>query len=202
MKGLLYKDFCVLQRQSKLLLLIILVFALLPGSTMSSFAVYYAALLPITALAYDERAKWDELAATMPYTAFDLVFSKYLLCYIFLAAAAVAALAAQYVTAFFTKASFGGEAAASLAVVCCIALCFLAIDLPMMFRMGVEKGRLAFIVVTVGILVVSMSFSDSLKLLLTSDSSPAALAAVPAAAVILNALSVLLSVKIYRVKRG
>ncbi|MEA4890523.1 MAG: ABC-2 transporter permease [Clostridiaceae bacterium] len=73
MKGLLLKDYYTLFKQAKIFILLILVFAVMPGESMTSFAVVYAAMLPITALAYDERAKWDSLAAMMPYSVRNIV---------------------------------------------------------------------------------------------------------------------------------
>ena len=66
MKGLLIKDWKTLLKQMKVMLVIVVVLACIPGTYMAAFALFYAAMLPITALAYDERAKWDELAAMMP----------------------------------------------------------------------------------------------------------------------------------------
>ena len=63
----------------KIFLVLLVAFALIPGYSMSAFAVMYAAMLPMTALAYDERSKWDTLAAMMPYSTGALVLSKYLL---------------------------------------------------------------------------------------------------------------------------
>ena len=85
MKGLLLKDWYTLTRQLKFILAMLVFFSILPGYSTVSFALVYAAMLPITALAYDERSKWDELAAMMPYSVRELVLSKYilgLLCFI------------------------------------------------------------------------------------------------------------------------
>ena len=79
MKGLLIKDWKTLLKQMKVMLVIVVVFVCIPGTYMAAFALFYAAMLPITALAYDERAKWDELAAMMPYTVKSIVGSKYVL---------------------------------------------------------------------------------------------------------------------------
>ena len=79
MKGLLIKDWKTLVKQTKVMLAITALLACVPSTYMSAFALFYAAMLPITALAYDERAKWDELAAMMPYTARSIVGSKYVL---------------------------------------------------------------------------------------------------------------------------
>ena len=67
MKGLLLKDWYTLIKQMKIMLVLMLVFACVPGYSMAAFAVVYAAMLPVTALAYDERSKWDELAAMPPW---------------------------------------------------------------------------------------------------------------------------------------
>ena len=79
MKALLYKDAMVLWKQMKLMLLLILIFAVIPSEFQNTFAVLYAALLPYSALAYDERSRWDRMAAAMPYSARDIVTEKYVL---------------------------------------------------------------------------------------------------------------------------
>ena len=85
MKALLKKDiFCVL-KSMKVFLLVIVLFAAIPGFSASRFAIIYAAMLPLTALAYDERSKWDVLAATMPYSPLQIVLSKYVLMFDMLA---------------------------------------------------------------------------------------------------------------------
>ena len=77
MSALILKDFYVLWRQARYFLILILVFSAIPGSFNATFAVVYTSMLPYTAMAYDERSKWDQLAATMPYSQRDLVLSKY-----------------------------------------------------------------------------------------------------------------------------
>lgn len=79
MKGLLLKDWYTLIKQMKIMLVLMLVFACVPGYSMAAFAVVYAAMLPVTALAYDERSKWDELAAMLPYSVKEIVGGKYVL---------------------------------------------------------------------------------------------------------------------------
>ena len=68
MKALILKDTYVMWKQTKVLLILILVFSCLPGAFYPTFAVVYAAILPYSAMAYDERSKWDQLAAMLPYS--------------------------------------------------------------------------------------------------------------------------------------
>ena len=51
MKGLLIKDRKTLLKQMKVMLVIVVVLACIPGTYMAAFALFYAAMLPITALA-------------------------------------------------------------------------------------------------------------------------------------------------------
>ena len=111
MKALIIKDTYVIWRQMKYFLILILIFSALPSGFNNAFAVIYTSMLPYTALAYDERSKWDQLAAMMPYST-DRVFLPGVMVLSVLGA-----------------------------------VCILAISLPLMFRMGVEKGRLAMFLV-------------------------------------------------------
>ena len=56
MKGLLLKDFYVLLKQLKLYLVIIVILSVIPSLNMTSFGIIYAAILPITVIAFDERS--------------------------------------------------------------------------------------------------------------------------------------------------
>lgn len=79
MKALLYKDACVLWKQMKFMLVIIAVFCLLPNSfgLNAFFVVYPGLMLPVSLMAYDERAHWDSFAAMLPYPPRALVLSRY-----------------------------------------------------------------------------------------------------------------------------
>lgn len=41
--------------------------------------VLFSVMIPMSAIAYDDKAKWDRYALTMPVSRRDLVISKYLL---------------------------------------------------------------------------------------------------------------------------
>lgn len=139
MKALLLKDYCVLWKQLRFFLLFILIFSALPGGFNGVFAVTYAALLPYSCIAYDERSKWDQLAAMMPYTARDLVLSRYVLGWIAAAGACALSLVLQGV---FSTLLDTGFYPVTLVLAFFACLTTLAITLPLIFRFGVERGRL------------------------------------------------------------
>ena len=95
MSALVRKDCCVLWKQMRIFLVVILFIAVFNGAFGNVFIVVWASMMPFTAMAYDERSKWDQLAAMMPYSVRDIVLSKYVLGWLCMGAAALASLAIQ-----------------------------------------------------------------------------------------------------------
>lgn len=202
MKGLLLKDWKTLLKQMKVMLAIMALFACVPGTYMSAFALFYAAMMPITALAYDERAKWDELAAMMPYTAKAIVGSKYALgLTLVLPVLALSVLSRLIIHSM----PIVSEETMSLLITACLSLILMAINLPFMFRFGVEKGRLIYILLTCAFVVAGVSFADKLTDMINGIGTamvtivPLLLLAVTAIALF---VSCCISVHVYRAKRG
>lgn len=199
MKGLLIKDFCVFTRKMKMFFLMMMVFAAVPNGSMVGFAVMYSGMLPITAVSYDEHSKWDELASMMPYSVFQLVFSKYALGYLLTLFSAVGSFVVHSIVGYFAHtltASFPME----MAVYVCISFIITALDLPIILRFGTEKGRYVFMFVTIGI---AMFCVNSIQYLITLfDSIDAGsmkfLPVFLGAAVLLNAVSVPLAMGSYK----
>ena len=144
MTAIILKDTYVIWRQMKYFLILILIFSALPSGFNNAFAVIYTSMLPYTALAYDERSKWDQLAAMMPYSTRDAVLSKYVFGWLCIGGAAVLSGLLQMALSLVVDRVFlPGVMVLSVLG----AVCILAISLPLMFRMGVEKGRLAMFLV-------------------------------------------------------
>lgn len=202
MKGLLIKDWKTLLKQMKVMLVIVVVFACVPGTYMAAFALFYAAMLPITALAYDERAKWDELAAMMPYTAKAIVGSKYVLgLTLVLPVLALSMLSRLLVH----SAPIVSEDTMSLLITAELSLILMAIDLPFMFHFGVEKGRMIYILLTCVFVVAGVNFAGKLADAVNGIGAAmvtTVLLLLLAAAVIALFISYLISVRVYRARRG
>ncbi len=200
MKALIKKDIFTVLKSMKVFLVIIILFSIIPNFSASSFAVVYASMLPLTALAYDERSKWDTLAATMPYSPWQIVGSKYALGYLGLAGSILLTLAAQAATRLLGVA-FEAVSSESVLYAACTGLMMTALSLPAAFRLGVEKGRLMLTALLVCILAVVL-LSDRLTQVFSADTSAASLriAALIFFAAI-NAASIALSAKLYEKRR-
>ena len=201
MKALLLKDTYVIWKQMKIFLIIILVFSAIPSGFNSAFAVIYAAMMPYTAMAYDERSKWDQMAAMMPYSPRDIVLGKYVFGWLCIAAAMVLSALFQGLLSFLGA----SLSLALLAMSALSGLCVLAITLPVMFRFGVEKGRLAMFL----IIFLVCGTAGGISSITISEGSGATFAVqnlllliLLVAAVVLTAVSVPLSMRFYRERMG
>lgn len=194
MKGLLCKDACTLVRQVGTMLALVVLFGCVQRGSMTAVAIFYASLLPMTALAYDERCKWDTMAAGMPYSDLALVGSKYVLGAVCVAGAMVVSLLAQ-----LAFGSFCAEDAATTLAIALLAFGLNVIELPVMFRFGVEKGRLVFLLLTCGGVSAILVGQEQFLAALDRIENPAAMLLVVAGAVAaLTAVSLPLAVRMYR----
>ena len=198
MKALILKDTYVIWRQMKYFLVMILQFSALPSGFNNAFAVIYAAMMPYTALAYDERSKWDQMAAMMPYSARDIVLGTYAFGWLCIGGAAVLSALLQAVLSLAVNRTFlPGVMALSVLG----ALCILAITLPLMFRFGVEKGRLAMFLIIFLVCGGAGAIASIAERMGggTAFAFPGPiLAALLIAAVVLNVVSIPLSQKFYQ----
>lgn len=148
MKGLILKDFINLKAQGKVVFMIFAIYIVLGiaggNREMFSFVItLLMVMLPVTALAYDERSKWDKYALTMPISRQDLVLSKYLLGLILASSAFSLNLILQMLAG---AEDFGDVLPFSLGLFGA-GLLILAILLPLNFKFGVEKSRLLIMMV-------------------------------------------------------
>lgn len=156
MKGLLVKDFTLLFKACKSILIIIAVFfVIIPFSDSYGFLNYYviilAAIIPVTLVAYDEKEKWDLYFQTLPVSKSDYVSAKYLTGLIlegivFLVLVVLRRLSYSNTNDLLAYASF----------LFILGTVFLSVNLPVVFKFGSVKGRIVNIVLI--IIVFALSF--------------------------------------------
>lgn len=147
MKGLILKDIVNLKQQAKVYLLIIAIWIVIgisskDGGFFGMLICVLTTFLPITALAYDEKAKWDKYSLTMPVSKKEVVLSKYVLA---LAASVVGFMISLVFNVVISKAFV--ESLSASAVYWGISIVVFSIVLPLMYKFGVEKGRMLILVV-------------------------------------------------------
>ena len=201
MKALIQKDVYVLWKQMRIFLLVMLVIMVGNGSFGSVFVVVWCSMLPYTALAYDERCKWDQMAAMMPYSPRDLVLREYVLGWLCARAARAVVLAVQGIIRVLHQPMDTGTHLALLMSFCASAS-VLAVTLPLMIRFSVERGRMVMFLViflvcgTAGALgTVTISVDQTAGGI--QDLLGLFVLILPVAAVVLTAVSIPLSMRLY-----
>ena len=159
MSGILIKDLYNLKGQLKIAGVILLVYGIITlqsdnYSMLSVMTGVFGMMLPVTACAYDEKAKWDRMALSMPLSRRDLALGKYLLG----TGLATAGLLINLIVLFIIGVDqVPGGMGVPLGVFAAN-LIFLALLLPIIFHFGVEKGRMymlaLFLIPTVLILLL------------------------------------------------
>lgn len=202
MKGLLLKDWYVMKKTCRAYLLLVVVFlsiSVFGGENV--FMVFYPAMLvgmiPVTLLGYDERCKWQITCAAMPCTRAQFVSAKYLIGLLAqLATLALTALAQALrmtLNGGFHWLTWG----TLLAVLLAMSLLTAAITPPLMFRFGVEKGRILYCV-TVGLMCGGSTIIGLSGALDAAPFTVTALVGMVAAAAAVYALSWRLSIALYQ----
>lgn len=197
MKALLLKDGYVLCKQLKFLLLALIIFCVMPGLSASAFSMIYVIMLPITTLSYDERSKWNQLSAMMPYTTRQIVVSKYLLGYIGAAAVALLSCISQVI---FTRGT-AEDLVVTVLMLPCVGAIILSVLLPVMIRLGTEKGRLAYIL-TVGLLAGISAGLEPGDLPTLQMHPMAVFPILLAITAVVNLLSIRLSIRFYEKQKA
>ena len=151
LRGLLIKDSMVLFRQLKLFFILMIGFAIIQNEATNGFALMYMTMQPITALAFDEQSRWGTYAQMMPYKIRDIVISKYLIGMIGAALVAVIEIVSSAVFMLVREGNLEllTEKLLVLLLVFCCSLVLMSINLPIIFKMGAERGRILYILITV-----------------------------------------------------
>lgn len=205
MKALLLKDMLIVGRGTMgWTLLLILLLTLLPGLNLAAFGLIYAAMLPLTALSYDEFYRWDRLAAMMPFTPRQIVWGKYVFGYLTVGLVTLLSIVTLGVYGALNLVELPEHGVALMLFYGLLATLFVAVSLPMAFRLGRERAGLARIVCLMVIGALYGLLAAPLSTLLSAGEgslSPAALAAmIVLGTVLANAVSVGLSLRWYRKK--
>ena len=152
-RGLLLKDIFELWVQCRVQFVLTGVYLLLPLfikgiGLFASVGMMLLAMMPVYALGYDELCRWERYALAMPVRKSDLFWSRFLLGVIAIALGA----AVQALVALLTG---RGELLSSLAVTAPSAVVYLLITLPLMMKLGVEKGRFLLLLLTMAFMLLS-----------------------------------------------
>ncbi|WP_342442721.1 ABC-2 transporter permease [Lysinibacillus sp. FSL K6-0075] len=150
MVGLILKDLMTIQRQMKaqafvLLFLLMMAIFMQQSSMLLAVVVFIVTIQAITALSYDEQSNWDKYANTLPISKGDIVLSKYILSVVLMIIGLVTALPLLFFIKIFTNNEITSEFFLTFNLIVTLALCLLAVLLPIYIQFGSIKGRIVLI---------------------------------------------------------
>lgn len=165
MKGLLRKDFYMLWSYCKSLLLLLLVFSLVSLVETNSFYTIYpvmvGSILPVTIISYEERCKWTVYCQTLPLSRKTVVLEKYALSTICTAGILFLSAVTQCIALVRQDTFSWSGYLDQMSTLLVFALVGPSITLPLIFKLGSEKGRYGYYFVIGGACAISVIFSKS-----------------------------------------
>lgn len=149
MKGLIRKDLYMMKTYFRISWLVVVLF-LFVGAVNGKATFYHAyscmmgGIMPISILSYDEKERWMDYADTLPLSARAIVRSKYLLGLIFSLAVTVLATVSYAVNCIKNLGGDLSAVPAKAAVFLFLSLLPAILLMPVLFKFGVEKGRILY----------------------------------------------------------
>ena len=186
MIGLLRKDLYMTWAYCRSFLLILAVFlgvGLVNGEN-SFFAVYpmiLGMMLPASILSYDERFKWHVACDALPVSRAQAVSAKYILTLLLVGLVFVLTMLAQGIRLY--RLGTPGELWELPGMLLPIGLVGPAVLLPVIFRLGVEKGRIFYYLLVGLVAVAAVAFSSG-----QTPVNPTAQVQLPGIALVLGSL--------------
>lgn len=145
MKALLLKDWYMMVKYCKAYLVIVAVFAAVAMSGVNFMYGFYACIMagmvPVTLLSYDERSKWTVYSCALPYTRAQLVSVKYIVGGLAQLAVIILLTAIQCVRSGFSGGFDFGVLLEYMSLQIFMSCLVCSVNLPFVFKYGVEKGR-------------------------------------------------------------
>ncbi len=200
MIGLVLKDLINLKKQLKIFIFMLVFYFIFSmttknGSMFGTMVTLLFAMQPITALAFDEKANWDKYALAMPVSRAEIVISKYVLGILLSLFAALLNFIAQ----FLLGTEINVDNIIAVFVIFSVSIIFFSLLLPVIFKFGVEKGRLLMFIVLMLPTLIILIFKDTFSSI-TQDMIIKAIYGLPLLAIAILILSMLLSISIYKKK--
>lgn len=200
MKGLFLKDILNLKQQYKIYAIMVAIWLMISFANGNSYffagvIMLFTLIIPISSISYDEMAKWDRYALTMPVSKSNIVVSKYLLSFSCTAIGGILSLIVTFITSKDT-----GESLITTLAIMSLGIILISIMLPFMFKLGVEKARMIMFIVFMIPTVIGL-IASRLDIPAPSESLiKTVLYLLPIIAIFIVSCSILISINIYNNK--
>ncbi|MEG0614919.1 MAG: ABC-2 transporter permease [Oscillospiraceae bacterium] len=163
MFGLILKDMYISRKYIKMCGIVILICTVLaifvPAfynyfNFITSFLVLIGSLVVVTTFAYDNLAKWDVFAATMPISRAKIIISKYIFTLIFVTITTTISIGIVVAVRLINRENIEFTAFLPPLVSLAMGLFVTSVIIPITVKFGVEKSRIILIMLMTVPLVI------------------------------------------------
>lgn len=153
MKSLILKDLISFRSYLKTLLIFIAFFAIVTFSMdnvsfMSGMIILWLSMLPVTSLSYDQHSKWDLYSQALPVSRRQIIMAKYVLGLLIISVASVIAIILNVIVSLMKSVEIEWiQLIAANIAIGLVALVFLSILFPLVYKYGVEKSRMFMLII-------------------------------------------------------
>lgn len=170
MIGLILKDFFTQKKNLRTMLIFSLIFVGVFGffngqiGFVSSFILFFASILSLSAFSFDKYCSWDNYALTLPISRNKIVAARYLTVLLLMCFAAAIAVLLILLLAQFKDTS-PWEFITSIYIMISFLLILLSVTLPIIYKFGIEHGRLLMIgLILVPFMIIQIAINSGLQL--------------------------------------
>ena len=116
---------------------------------MGTMVILLSIMMPISSMSYDEAGQWYRYAFSLPIPRRTLVLSKYVLGFLVSLGGLVVSAIGNIIILALTNGENALESWLTIIGFLELGVIFLSIIIPILFKYGVEKGRLLIVVIAV-----------------------------------------------------
>ena len=116
---------------------------------MGTMVILLSIMMPISSMSYDEAGQWYRYAFSLPIPRRTLVLSKYVLGFLVSLGGLVVSAIGNIIILALTNGQNALESWLAIIGFLELGVIFLSIIIPILFKYGVEKGRLLIVVIAV-----------------------------------------------------
>lgn len=201
MKGLMKKELLMLCRAARAFAFVSVIFIAMSAFSQENvffmlMPIIISGLLPSTLLSYDERSRWQEFSGALPVSRAQLVSAKYLLGLGCMAVILALTLGLHLIVRRYPMDTL----LSLLGGICGLSLFISSVSLPLMFKFGVEKGRIWYYATLILVGGASGASAGVAKDFFSVGISPAYIWLILAIGAVCFTLSWLLSIRFYQTR--
>lgn len=167
MIGLIKKDLLMIKSNLKLVIvmfIVLFIFSLQGGLDISFLPAMICIMIFMSTFSYDEYNKWDAYAITLPNGRKNIVKSKYIATLILIILSIIITIILNIIIGYI-KDNINYQEIFSLMAGCAFGIIIIeSILYPLIFKFGIEKGRIGLFVGVFGITMIIGLFSQVLNI--------------------------------------